>query len=96
MDTGDALSGAGFGLVALFLAGSGVRAWARRHRSDTQEPQLQAYARFSLALGCATLAASFLVATSQAVRAVLLSAAIVALLVSVFLENRRSRRLHQD
>ncbi|MEU8821948.1 hypothetical protein [Actinoplanes sp. NPDC048796] len=93
MDAGDALSGAGFGLVALLLAGSGVRTLTR---GTTPEPRLQAYSRFGMALGCAVLAASFLVRASRVTTGVLLALSVVALLTSMALETRRNRRLHHD
>ncbi|SNY59626.1 hypothetical protein [Paractinoplanes atraurantiacus] len=93
MDTGDALSGAGFGLVALLLAASGVRILTR---GTAPEPLLQAFSRFGMAVGCAALAAGLLLSASRMTSGVLLAVAIVALLVAVAFETKRNRRLRQD
>ncbi|XVU29762.1 hypothetical protein ACQPZJ_22560 [Actinoplanes sp. CA-054009] len=93
MDTGDTLSGAGFGLVALILAASGVRTLAR---GATPEPHLQAFSRFGMAAACALLATSFFLSGSRLAGGVLLGLAVVALLVAMALENKRNRRLRQD
>ncbi|MFF5078306.1 hypothetical protein ACFY36_14750 [Actinoplanes sp. NPDC000266] len=93
MDTGDTLSGAGFGLVALILAASGVRALTRR---TVPEPLLQALSRFGMAVACAILATSFFLAGSRLTSGLLLALAVVALLISMTLETKRNRRLRQE
>ncbi|XVV08527.1 hypothetical protein ACQP2X_27180 [Actinoplanes sp. CA-131856] len=93
MDTGDALSGTGFALVALLLAASGVRTLTR---VTVPEPHLQAFSRFGMAVACAVLATSFFLAGSRLTSGLLLGVAVVALLISMMLENKRNRRLRQE
>ena len=87
------LSAVGLGVAALILAGLALRTLVRSGDGTVaNDPRMLAYSRFSAAIGCATLAASYMVPDGLAT-VLLLLAAVAGLVTSIALKSVRRRRM---
>lgn len=97
MDVRDVLSGIGSSLAALVLAGLGLKAVAKKRQGELlKDARLTAYSRFSTAVGCAALAASFFLSAHSRLSVLLLLPAATGMVLSVVMDNVRRRRVGRD